>query len=159
MGADVQQLAQLTALAPLGNRGVHQFVPGVVTLHVAHHETCATSALCLQDAVRLSERDRHRLFHEDVLAGKQTIARDLTLQRERGGDSDGVYLAIGSHLLVGGIELWYVMRRWHRWPRSAHLGEGNQFTVGSGGEVGEMDSLGQIAGADVAEPDGPIKRH
>ena len=96
--------AQLTAGLELTDFGLDQFVTGVVALHIAHHQAFTALFSGSQDGVRLSDRDGHRLFHKDVLAGQQGVARDLPLHHKIGGNSDGLDLRVGQQRLVVAVQ-------------------------------------------------------
>ena len=89
----------------------------------------AALALGRQDRVGLTERHRHRLLHEDMLAGAQKIGRDIALDDVVGRDGDGFDFRIVAEIAMRGDDA------------------GNAVTIGDGAgqlrpQLRERDKLG-----------------
>ena len=152
MVAEIGHGAELASGGELVDQRFDQLVAGVVALHVANHEALPGFALCLEDGVGLDEGDRHRLLHEDILAGEQGLARELTLDGEGGGDSHGLDVGVGEQLLVVAVEpgdaesLLYLAAK-----LGAQLGEGEQAHLRHRREVRQVHALRHEAAADVSD--------
>ena len=130
MVACVEHRTHLPSGSPARDRRAGQRVARIVALHIGDHEPGVARAGGGQDPLGLCNRDRHRLLHEDVLAGAQQIGGDLALLGKAGRDAHRLHGGIGGKVQVAVVDGGDAVARGDALGQArARLGQGDQAAI------------------------------
>ena len=95
-GFHKEQLADLTAL----DQGLCRDKAGRIAADLPNHHLGFCLCRCVNHCLAIVERQRHRLFAQDVLASLQCCNRDLTVRLVGRDDNDRIDRRVCKHLTV-----------------------------------------------------------
>ena len=154
VSAQIEQPSLVARLPPVAHRVAHQQIGGIVALHVADHQPAAAFFRRLQDRLGLAHGDRHRLLHEDVLAGAQQIGGDIALHDIVGRNRDGFDVGVVAQRDVRVDKFWNAIMVGDRAAKlRPQLRERNKFALRNGRKIRQVNMLGDEAAADIRQLD------